>query len=79
MPAKIISDKECFPYKFTHNNLKIGHTLFKPPFLLTAYKGGIMLDDEYLSDLTWKLFEKSGNISYYLLHSKLRSDKDEKR
>ena len=38
-----------------------------------------MFDDDYLSDLTWKLFEKSGNISYYLLHSNLKNDKDEKR
>ena len=38
-----------------------------------------MLNDDYLSELTWKLFEKSGNISYYLLHSKIKNDKDEKR
>ena len=38
-----------------------------------------MLNDDDLSRLTWLLFEKSGNISYYLLHSKLKNDEDEKR
>lgn len=33
-----------------------------------------MFDTDELSKLTWELFEKSGNVSYYILHNKLQED-----
>lgn len=32
-------------------------------------------EENDISTLVWKLFEKSGNVSYYLLHSDLEKDK----
>ena len=41
-----------------------------------------MFNDDYndISKITWQLFERTGNISYYLLHSSLKesAEKEEK-
>lgn len=35
-------------------------------------------DDNSVEDLSWKLFENTGEVSYYLLYKALKDNKDEK-